>query len=101
MAGSCEYGWLNAQRADGRRARDTMMMIPMTCPINPRDLPYCHKQDAFSDCTTSNQQAYEFFQFTKTHISNVVFSLAATLFNSAFFNLSQHRLTKKYSERRT
>jgi len=27
MAGSCEYGWLNAQRADGRCARDTMMMV--------------------------------------------------------------------------
>jgi len=27
MAGSCEYGWLNAQRADGRGARDTMMMM--------------------------------------------------------------------------
>jgi len=27
MAGSCEYGWLNAQRADGRCARDTMVMM--------------------------------------------------------------------------
>jgi len=27
MAGSCEYGWLNTQRADGRCARDTMMMM--------------------------------------------------------------------------
>jgi len=30
MAGSCEYGWLNAQRADGRCARDTMMMMMMS-----------------------------------------------------------------------
>jgi len=27
MAGSCESGWLNARRADGRRARDTMMIM--------------------------------------------------------------------------
>jgi len=26
MAGSRESGWLNAQRSDGRRERDTMMM---------------------------------------------------------------------------
>jgi len=27
MAGSRESGWLNARRADGRRARDKMMMM--------------------------------------------------------------------------
>jgi len=27
MAGSRESGWLNARRADGPRARDTMMMM--------------------------------------------------------------------------
>jgi len=27
MAGFRESGWLNARRADGRRARDTMMMM--------------------------------------------------------------------------
>ena len=27
MAGLCESGWLNSQRSDGRRARDTLIMM--------------------------------------------------------------------------
>jgi len=34
MAGSRESGWLNARRADGRRARDTMMMMMMMIALS-------------------------------------------------------------------
>jgi len=59
MAGSREYGWLNAQRADGRRARDTMMMMMEASPPFPSG--YGPVSNSFKVCPTHFYRGAENF----------------------------------------